>query len=600
MEAIRKVFLSSRLTRWIFGLARFKFRLFSWLWTPRHGQDANNQIKSLRAPPSIGLHGLNTDVFSDIFALLNGQDRRALSAASPQLRSLFMPLLFRRVCWQPLSPRGFPPSTLWSYIRTFTVQGCSGLSGFQQTTPTADYTKELQAQITSQLNEALPSMTNLDEVRLYDIPFGPWTEFIESVLLAPSVKRLFLASDPCENPSEVSLSTVSRLSHVSYNIHQPLHHPSDSDWIRSYSAFSNNADIRCPADLVASEGRLARAWLNPQTLQSLSIPGEFVLEALDLNLRWETLSELHLEGVFPLSPKGTPAMLDVLLAMPHLRVGRLRLEQSKGDIGCREYVTRDALATFTHNKPLLPNLVHFEAPISVNDHILSVLPPPLETLLLIAYPLNNSEFFKRLIIPASALLRLLSAAEFPTLRSLELSYSTKADGELFAEEELLQAIPTMFPALRHLMVRRDAQRDGPDGVHFATGWDPTSHFEALVSKLAHLETFSFDADIPGTQEADILPARHGFVNFAPASEYTVQLVTSIAEHRARPSKLRKISSYKCTGGQIMVFPWGPWSIWDIIHVGFHPNGDPEYEVRKRETLPLSEFDPTTFTTWQME
>ncbi|KAF7302189.1 hypothetical protein MIND_00785800 [Mycena indigotica] len=587
MEAIRKALVNSRFTRWILGLARFKFRLFSWLWTPRHGQDANNQIKSPR-PPSNGLHGLNTDVFSDIFALLNGQDRRALATASPQLRSLFMPLLFRRICWQPLSARGFPPPTLWSYIRIFTVQGRSGFSGFQQPTPAVDYTKELQAQITSQLNEALPSMASLDEVRLYNIPFGPWTEFIESVLLTSSVKRLFLASDPCENPSEVSLSTVSRLSHVSYNMHRPLRRNPGPAYMRSYG-FYHEADFRYPADLAASEGRLARAWLNPKTLESLSMPGEFVLEALDLTVRWELMKELHLEGVFPLSPKGTSAMLDVLCAMPRLRVARLKLEQCSQDTECREYVTQDALTRFAHNKSLLPDLVHFEAPISANDHILSVLPPTLETLLLIAYPLNATTQFKPLGIPASALLRLLSAAEFPTLRSLELSYSTKADGELLAEEELLQAIPRIFPALQHLMVRRDAQRDGPDGVHFALGWDPTSHFETLVSKLAHLETFSFDADIPGTQEADILPARHGFVNFAPASEYTVQLVTSIAEHRARPSKLHKISSYKCTGGVVSAYPWGPWLIWDILQVGFDPDGNPEYEVRRREPPP-PQFD----------
>ncbi|KAF7302190.1 hypothetical protein MIND_00785900 [Mycena indigotica] len=69
----------------------------------------------------------------------------------------------------------------------------------------------------------------------------------------------------------------------------------------------------------------------------------------------------------------------------------------------------------------LPKLVHFEAPISAAEHILSVLPATLERLLLIAYPLNDSRFFKRLIIPASALLHVLSRVEFPGLRSLERS-----------------------------------------------------------------------------------------------------------------------------------------------------------------------------------
>ncbi|KAF7302194.1 hypothetical protein MIND_00786300 [Mycena indigotica] len=106
MEALWRALVNSRIGRWLLGL-RFKFRPFSWLWAPRNGQDTTNKVVS--PPLNPGLHGLNTDVFSDIFALLNGQDQQTLPSASRQLRSLFLPALFRRIKWAPLVQRKLPP-----------------------------------------------------------------------------------------------------------------------------------------------------------------------------------------------------------------------------------------------------------------------------------------------------------------------------------------------------------------------------------------------------------------------------------------------------------------------------------------------------------
>ncbi|KAF7302196.1 hypothetical protein MIND_00786500 [Mycena indigotica] len=570
MEDTWRALLNSRFGRWILGIKRLTFRLFAWLWT-REGP--TNKVHPPQRP---GLHGLNTDVFSELFSLLNGRDRQTLSFASRQLRSLFMPALFHRIEWAPLLKHELPPSSLWPYIRTFVVLGDVFPRGSDNRVE-YQYTQEVQGRIASQL-QTLASMINLDQVQLHEIPFGPWPQLVSVIASNPSVKRLVLVSPPCKNPSVFPLSTASRLTHVSYNIHRPLmpHH-----------FVYHEPTCRYPADLVVSEARLAQAWLNPQTLENLSMPGEFVLEALDITVRWEAMRELHLEGVFPSNSKGTEAMLDVLRAMPHLRVARLKLEQSKGDSECREYVTQDALSKFAHNECLLPDLVHFEAPISADENILSVLPPTLETLLLIAYPFFRSMYFDRLILPASTLIRILSHAEFPTLRSLEISYSTKADGELSAEEQLLQIIPQKFPLLKHLMLRRDSKRDGPDDTRLADEWDPTRPFGTLLSQLFHLETFSFDADIPGTREMDVFFASRSLVNFTASQAYVDILVPRLAEQRARPSMLRTISVYMFTSGPTLHYPWGPWLIWDIVPVRL--GGELEYQVRYRKAPSISAY-----------
>ncbi|KAF7302188.1 hypothetical protein MIND_00785700 [Mycena indigotica] len=587
MEALWRILVNSRIGRWILGLRRFKFRIFSWLWAPINGQDTTNKVASPHPPPNYSLHGLNTDIFMELFSLLNGRDQQMLSSASRQLRSLFMPALFRRIEWAPLLKHELPPSSLWPYIRTFAVLGDRFIrtrlfdNGYE-----SHYTHQVQVRIASQL-KALTSMTNLDEVQLYEVPFGPWPQLIEVIISTPSVKRLVLASHPYSGPSPVALSTVSRLSHVSYNMHRPLKYTPSSNIAGFSGGIYHDQTCQYPADLVASEGRLARAWLNPKTLESLSMPGQFVLEALDLTVRWNAMRELHLEGVFPLGSKGAEGILDVLHAMPRLRVAHLKLENSSNDIGCREYVTQDALSKYTSHR-LLPDLVHFEAPISADEHILSVLPSTLEKLLLTAYPLFDFFYFQRLVIPASALIRILSRAEFPTLTSLEISYSTKADGELSAEEQLLQIIPRKFPRLQHLMIRRDSKRDGPNEARLAEGWDPTRPFGNLLSQLFHLETFSFDADIPGTRDADALSARRGYYHASQA--YVDRLVASLAEQRARPSTLRKISIHMYSGIRDTTnYPWGPWLIWDIVQV--RVGGELEYQVRYRKAPKLVPYMP---------
>ncbi|KAJ7483962.1 hypothetical protein B0H11DRAFT_2279657 [Mycena galericulata] len=436
-------------------------------------------IFGLRGPPAVAAgcrpqFRLNDDLLAEIFRRpeINLQDRLQISLTCHHFRELGMPLIFGKHTWSPWRSacRSFPPETLWPHIRVLLVEGTSDWDLLDS---------DKRNFMVSQLQVALRKMTAAHTLVFVAIGGGVWPQLLDTINAAPALTNLVLddspwlgkARDVFDLPSKIRLPSLRRLAYIA------PHALEQNDRVLTR--------IKRPSAMLESECLNLRSILRAcaASLESLKLPGELILLAVDPLLAWASLQELYVEGYRPEEVSTT--LHSVLLLLPNLRIASLRFHPFDSSpippIVSAESFSVSVADTF------LPRVRHFEvSSLARGDRVLSALPQGLEKLSVIQYPPLRALYrYPGHILCASAFLDMLAGVYLPAVIDLELWYRTD-----LADEAFIQCLPRVFPSLRRLEMHRFI------GEGLDDNWNPAPILQHVLAQMKHLRVFSLEPDVP--------------------------------------------------------------------------------------------------------
>ncbi|KAJ7903273.1 hypothetical protein B0H13DRAFT_2335128 [Mycena leptocephala] len=272
---------------------------------------------------------------------------------------------------------------------------------------------------------------------------GLWPQLLDAINAAPALAHLVMDHSPWlgesrdvfDLPPTSGLPPLRRLAYIA------PHALKNSDRVITRTTR--------PFPMLESECQNLRSMLRAcgVSLESLTLPGELILLAVDPSLLWNSLRELYVEGYWP--DKAATSLHSVLLILHNVRIASLRFHPVGSGpifpIVFTEVLSASVTDTF------LPHLRQFEvASLPPGDLILSALPQGLEKLSVIQYPPPRPlSRYPGHILHSSALLDMLAGVYLPAVIDLELSYRIDLSDETF-----LQCLPCVFPSLQGLEMHR--------------------------------------------------------------------------------------------------------------------------------------------------
>ncbi|KAJ7174147.1 hypothetical protein C8R43DRAFT_636550 [Mycena crocata] len=481
---------------------------------------------------------LNDDIILYLSKMLPPETRLELSMVSHRFRRLLIPAIFKTYVWSPWAKyksRPLPPASLRPHIRVFGLSG-EGLPWDEV------ITTEKRIDVVAQLQKIISQMASVQTFLLRRIRGGLWSQLLEAISTAPRIYELIIESrwlpEGRGNFDIPATAVRARLRSVAYDT-----------WFIRDPAKRAIVAMQRPMSMIEIEAQNLCSILGAcqSTLETLKIPGEIFLAAMDTSTMWIALQELHVEGFWPQTERSY--ILSVLRAMPNLRTLRLKLGCFESDLAPGHLIPPGSSPSLDRDT-FLPHLVQFEAACLLpGERILASLPHGLESLSLIHHPTHPIHSFRREIPECSVILDILADVQFSNLTSLELWYRIMEPEELVSDELLLACIPQRFPLLRHLTLHRWVL---PYTTH-AYRMDPSPEFRKLLPQLKHLETFSLDPNVNYCSQSGPMP----YVEEQYA--YIVKLLRKIAEDIVPAIPwLRQISMYR------PVAQYTPWETWDVI------------------------------------
>ncbi|KAJ7205533.1 hypothetical protein GGX14DRAFT_458569 [Mycena pura] len=316
---------------------------------------------------------------------------------------------------------------------------------------------------------------------------GLWPELLDTIAAAPVLRHLIIKHMPWDGddrdvydfPPTLRLPPICELAYICpYTIDESRRHPYKT---------------RRPPHMLESEVHNLRVVLRAchSSLESLMLPGELILRFLDASHRWTSLRELRLQGYWPYPAE--MSLYSVLRLLSNLRIVSLRFESADEDssLGGMNPIVSSVLST--QSDMFLRKLQTFElAPLVPSDRILSLLPPGLQKLSVIAYPFDidvNCWYatyrYTSKTCCASDLLNIFSGVHYPAVTRLELWY--RAD---VSDADFLFRLPEVFPSLRYLEVHRFTPYAMDDQ------WNPARTFQAVLPHFKKLRLFALEPDDP--------------------------------------------------------------------------------------------------------
>ncbi|KAJ7806411.1 hypothetical protein B0H14DRAFT_2875678 [Mycena olivaceomarginata] len=447
---------------------------FLWVWFLH----IISRLFGLRRPAvGVGPHlqlTLNDDLLMEILRRpeINFKDMLRISLTCHRFRRLTTPLIFGRHTWSPWrwACRSFPPETLWPHIRVLIVEGPSdwGLLDLDR-----------RRFMAAQLQIAIPTMTAVHTLIFTAIGGGLWLQLLDAINAAPALAHLVMDHSPWlgesrdvfDLPPTSGLPPLRRLAYIA------PHALKNSDRVITRT--------KRPFPMLESECQNLRSMLRAcaVSLESLTLPGELILLAVDPSLPWDSLRELYVEGYWP--DKAVASLHSVLLTLHNLRIASLRFHPA-GSGPISPVVSIEVLSVSVTDT-FLPHLRQFEvASLARGDLILSALPQGLEKLSVIQYPpLRPLSRYPGHILRSSALLDMLAGVYLPAVIDLELWYRTDLSDETF-----LRCLPRVFPSLQRLEMHRFIGEDLDDM------WNPAPILQHVLAELKDLRVFSLEPDIP--------------------------------------------------------------------------------------------------------
>nr|GAT58430.1 predicted protein [Mycena chlorophos] len=210
-------------------------------------------------------------------------------------------------------------------------------------------------------------------------------------------------------------------------------------------------------------------------------------------------------------PSSSPALsalsrhplLAILESTPNLQILDLKLvnhvddEDSSGDLITGKGIICSASEPCVPASPpeFLRHLVQFQVTcLDPDDHVLEYLPAGLQYLSLPRLPYELELEMSQTGSSPELVLERLKQGYFPGLKTLRLWYKVVRPADLVDEKELIDFLPTRFPALQQLELCR---RWNHSADSLKGRWDPLPVACALVSQLKELRMFKFDPDLPG-------------------------------------------------------------------------------------------------------
>ncbi|KAJ7208936.1 hypothetical protein GGX14DRAFT_633002, partial [Mycena pura] len=388
---------------------------------------------------------LNDDVLREVFATqeLTLEDRLQVSLVSHRFRTLVRPLIFSQCTWYPwIGDCSFNlPQTLWAYIRVLNFDGEMRILDSHR-----------RRFMVWQLEPAIRGLTAAHTFTLTAMRGGLWPELLDTIAAAPVLRHLIIKHMPWDGddrdvydfPPTLRLPPIRELAYICpYVIDESRHRPFKT---------------RRPPHMLESEVHNLRAVLRAchSSLESLMLPAELILRSLDASLRWTSLRELRLQGYWPYPAE--VSLYSVLRLLSNLRIVSLRCGYPDEDspLGDMNPIVSSVLST--QSDMFLRKLQTFElASLVPSDRILSLLPPGLQKLSVIAYPFDidvnswsaQAYRYTTNTCCASDLLNIFSGVHYPAVTRLELWY--RAD---VSDADFLLRLPEVFPSLHYLEVHR--------------------------------------------------------------------------------------------------------------------------------------------------
>ncbi|KAJ7177463.1 hypothetical protein C8R43DRAFT_507708 [Mycena crocata] len=519
--------MASVLWQWLIELC---IRILPLRFRPQLSSTAQTRVESVLV--------LNDDLIIYLSEMLSAETRLELSMVSSRFRRLLMPAIFRNYVWEPCAAyngRPLPLASLRPHIRVF------GLSG--EDCPWDDViTAEERIEVVVQLQKAIPQMVSARTFLLTSIPGGLWPQLLDTISMAPWIDELILESQWLpEGRGNFDIPASAMIT--------PFRSVAYKTWFICDPAKRAMVAMRRPRAMIEIEAQNLCSILGAcqSTLETLKIPGEILLAAVDISTVWIAIQELHMEGFWPRSDRSSILLL--LRAMPNLRIVRLKLGHLESDPPPGHLLPPGISSAFDRST-FLPHLLQFEAPLVVpGDRIISLLPLELDSLSLISINHRPVHSFRLEIPECSVILDILADVQFSNLTSLELWYRIMEPEQLASDDLLLASIPQRFPLLRHLTLHRWVL---PHTSH-RYRMNPSPELRKLLSQLKHLQTFSLDPNVNYCSVAPPMP--HVEEEYA----YVVKLLRKIAEDIVPAIPwLHQISMYR------PVARYTPWETWDVI------------------------------------
>ncbi|KAF7294238.1 hypothetical protein HMN09_01152200 [Mycena chlorophos] len=433
--------------------------------------------------------------------------RITLSAVSPRLRRLFRPIIFRDVQWAPaFQAYAFPSDAIIPFIRSLTL--------LPYTHPMRRELRFDRPRIASQLQDELPKFSALRTFTLgHNLGGGMWTELLEALAFAPVLDKLVLFA-PWGKSRPDSMQPL----RLAENLRVPPLTLLLYESVTARPAGAGPSIVRRHASVMEVEGENLRRLVTAchATLETLGLPGEYLLQAINTGVNWRRLRTLYLRGLWPAEvceqrparqpsrngmldvtpPEGAQTrILRVLELMPNLRLLSLHMSVLRNDPDGVTYLVSTQTPSPPTRNGFLQHLEEFElASMTPEEQILEFLPLGLESLVLTRFPIEElGRTLRQPILSPSQLEQLLQRVQFPYLQKLTIWYRIRSPDDLDSEQRLLALLPQAFPLIKALTVHRLFNHVSAELKDL---WNPIPSFRFLLSQHSHLTKFALNLDDP--------------------------------------------------------------------------------------------------------
>ncbi|KAF7316406.1 hypothetical protein MIND_00159400 [Mycena indigotica] len=470
---------------------------------------------------------LNRDVLLVIFGFMERRDRKQASRVCRTYREALLAQLFANVIWRP-ALRRFAPESILPYIRQLTITA-AGFTSF--TDSTAD---DIRSETATLLRGALPHMRSLRMLTIANnMDGGLWPELVDALNAATSTFTLML--------------DASWLTGKHFNIPKQSSPLLIDNFDYPFAYFEDTfgperaiCAARRPPLILGREQDNINAVLSAcrTTVKQIYVPSELLLRAMDSLAPWGELQELYVEGYWPEehfhhqsasvlleateedipsdSTSGdlsltlnsetevrsgtgehsqTTKFLRLLELMPKLRsIGLMLARHPTDPRPLMPIVLNDPSSHPSSPQTFFSSLKSFQmSSIAAEERLLDFLPSSLEKLAVSMYPFERVPNYHRVEMKPGALLAILRRAHLPQLRVLQISYIIRSAVDLVSDEALLTELPSMFPLVEELEIRRCWVHREPG---LAGLWDPFPRIRACVSGIKQLCVFRLHPEMP--------------------------------------------------------------------------------------------------------
>ncbi|KAF7294253.1 hypothetical protein HMN09_01153800 [Mycena chlorophos] len=499
------------------------------------------------------------------FSGFTRKQRTKLSPVSRRLRRLFRPIIFRDVQWAPaFQAYTFPSDDIIPFIGSLTL--------LPYTHPMRRELRFDRPRIVSRLQDELPKFSALRTFTLgHSIAGGLWTELLEALTFAPALDKLVLFA-----PWGKSRPDSMEPFRLAENLRVPRLTCLIYESVMARSAGAGPSIVRRDTPMMEVEGENLRRLVTAchATLETLALPGEYLLQAIDTGVDWRRLRKLYMRGLWPAEVcdhrPSSPSMisdlashegaqtriLHVLKLMPNLRLLSLHMSVLRNEPDGVTYLVSTQTPSPPARNEFLHHLEEFEfASITPEEHILEFLPLGLESLVLTRFPTEElGRTLRQPILSCSQLEELLRRVQFPYLKKLTIWYRIHRPDDLDSEQRLLALLPQAFPLIETLEVYRLFDHTS---AALKELWNPIPSFRFLLSQLSHLMRFAFNLDDP--QRYNDYPFDLRSIRNGTYDQYISRLSQFARELVELCPSLRRVALYREAGDDAARY----WQHWDV-------------------------------------